>query len=189
MRNRLDARCMMGRVHRELLERFKRAHLAGSRTSFAVLDEMHNARKLRAPAGTSCRRGVEQEIKSLLMSLTFYTPHDYAGVHLGDVFQVSDLRDIILKEVECKRHILRRGEKPKLKVLGLRYGVSEAAIRKCNGLEGGSLPLNHSISFLYIPPSEFDIERSSLGEGGLIPTRITRSELNEKLRERFRSAD
>jgi len=37
--------------------------------------------------------------------------------------------------------------------------------------------------FLYIPPSECG-DQSSLGEGGLIPTRNTRSELTAELRQR-----
>lgn len=171
----------MGRVHLELLEQFKHAQNAtGNRTSLAVLDGMQRKRvQLR------------QEIKQLLMSLQFYSkPDEFAGVHLCEVLQVPNLLDVIVKEVECKKHFLRRDQKPKLKLLALRYGVTEDAIRSYNGLEGTPIPLGNHISFLYIPPSDHTAG-SLLGEGGLGPisSRISRSELAEKLRQRSRSAD
>ena len=90
-----------------------------------------------------------------------------------------------MREFDCTRHYLRRGEKPKLRVLSLRYGVTESAIRKANDLEGRPVPVGSGHNFLYIPPSENDTSA---------PTRITRccvltpdgvlSELTAKLRSR-----
>jgi hypothetical protein len=176
----------MGRVHRELLERFKRAQIGGNRSSQAVLKEVQQSGNARI-----CFESPVHEIKQLLHDMQFYTkPETHAGLHLCDLLQVPDLYDIIVKEVECKKHFLRRSEKPKLKLLGLRYGVTEAAIRKCNGLEDVSVPIRSDLAFLYIPRSQND-EGQDDGRRitGLIPARITRSELTEKLRERSRSAD
>lgn len=171
----------MGRVHRELLERFKRTQIAGDRSSQAVLDEMQRSGNARRLAEWPVH-----QIKQLLLDMQFYTkPSDHAGLHLCDLLQVPDLMDIIVKEVECRRHFLRCRENPKLKLLGLRYGVSEAAIRKCNGLEDVSVPIRSDLAFLYIPPSQNNL----FSDSALIPTRISRSELTEKLRQRSRSAD
>ena len=176
----------MGRVHRELLERFKRAQVAGNRTGFAVLDEMlRSGRAKTSVKGTSHR----QEIKQLLMDLHFYTkPDGHAGVHIAEVLQIPNLLDVIVKEVECKKHFLRPNERPKLKLLALRYCVTEEAIRSYNELELSPIVIGKNTPFLYIPPSDH-AAGSSLGEGGLIPSRISRSELTEKLRQRSRSAD
>ena len=100
---------------------------------------------------------------------------DDAGPHLSAVLQHPDLKEVILREFDCTRHYLRRGEMPKLRVLGLRYGVTESAIRKTNDLEGRPVPVGSGHNFLYIPPSEHDTSA---------PTRITRSELTAKLRSR-----
>lgn len=47
------------------------------------------------------------------------------------LIQIQDVFDLILKEVECRRHVLKDNERPKLKLLALRYGVSVDSIRKC----------------------------------------------------------
>ena len=159
---------------------------AGNRTSLAVLDEMKRKRVHMRDKGSPLR----QEIKQLLTSLQFYSkPDGFAGIHLCEVLQVPNLLDVIVKEVECKKHFLRRDQKPKLKLLALRYGVTEKAIRSYNGLEDASTPLGNHISFLYIPPSDYTVGSSRGLEDALLPSRISRSELTEKLRQRSRSAD
>jgi len=40
--------------------------------------------------------------------------------------------DIIMKELEYRRHYFQHNEAPKLKVLALRYGVTEDSIREAN---------------------------------------------------------
>ena len=67
------------------------------------------------------------------------------------MLQVPDLMHMIMRDFECRRHTLRPGETPNLKVLAMRYGVTEDAIRRCNNLEDRSLPIARS--FLYIPNS------------------------------------
>lgn len=130
----------MGRVHREIFERFKRAHVAGNRSSSLVLKELrvHNASGQKA--GTAGR--FTYKMKHILLSMAAYSPcAGHTGMHISEVLQVPDLMDIILRDVECKRHALRVDEAPKLKILGLRYGVSETAIRKCNDLDDRSKPI------------------------------------------------
>lgn len=68
---------------------------------------------------------------------------------------MPDLLEIILKEVECRRHVLTRNETPKINLLALRYGVSAESIRQCNQLGTCSSIIEPgSRSFLYIPPHE-----------------------------------
>lgn len=195
----------MGRVFRELQERFKRARSRTTVTeqrsvavdSFgrvmrekdhhlafeSVLSEIQFDR-MSAQSASAKGRAQERhaEIKSLLLSLATYTPSkNHTGAHLCQVLQVPDLMDIILREVECKKHLLRPGEKPKLKLLELRYGVTISAILQCNDLgssEQLAAPMGRT--FLYIPPSGCKYG----GAEGMIPTRITRSELTAKLRQR-----
>ena len=91
-----------------------------------------------------------EEIKQFLLELAAHTPpEDQTGAHLSDVLQVPDLMHMIMRDFECRRHNLRPGETPNLKVLAMRYGVTEDAIRRCNNLEDRSLPIARS--FLYIP--------------------------------------
>ena len=108
------------------------------RVLLEIQAERDGAKKVRA---SSKAREQREKMKSFLVSLsTAYTPpKDHTRVHLCHVLQVPDLMDIIVREFECRRHVLRPGERPNLKVLGLRYGVSEDAIRRCNGLQDRSL--------------------------------------------------
>ena len=107
------------------------------RVLLEIKAERDGAKKVRA---SSKAREQREKMKSFLVSLTAYMPpKDHAGVHLCHVLQVPDLMDTIVREFECRRHFLRPGERPNLKVLGLRYGVSEDAIRRCNGLQDRSL--------------------------------------------------
>ena len=107
------------------------------RVLLEIQSEREGAKKVRA---SSEAREQREKMKHFLVSLTEYMPpKSYAGVHLCHVLQVPDLMDIIVREFECRRHVLRPGERPNLKVLGLRYGVSEEAIRHCNGLQDCSL--------------------------------------------------
>ena len=61
----------MGRVHRELLERFKRTQIAGDRSSQAVLDEMQRSGNARRLAEWPVH-----QIKQLLLDMQFYTKQD-----------------------------------------------------------------------------------------------------------------
>jgi hypothetical protein len=233
----------MGRVHRELQERFKRVHIAACHTGGPVANdpmdagmlagaseeemialaiaaslsespiggpgasprphcqgliddqaiqcethwggvlsalstERANGRRLATTRGAGANREQRAEIRRFLLSVASDAPlKDDAGPHLSAVLQHPDLKEVILREFDCTRHYLRRGEKPKLRVLGLRYGVTESAIRKTNDLEGRPVPVGSGHNFLYIPPSEHDTSA---------PTRITRSELTAKLREASR---
>ena len=112
-----------------------------------IRTERASARKAQASKGARVRR---EEIKQFLLELAAHTPpQDHTGAHLSDVLQVPDLMHMIMRDFECRRHNLRPGETPNLKVLAMRYGVTEDAIRRCNNLEDRSLPIARS--FLYIP--------------------------------------
>ena len=187
MRNRLDTSALMGRVHRELQERFRRAPqgpVDGQAGHFetpcgGVLSELHgeraNGRRLSATCGATRQR--REDIRRFLLSVESDAPrNNHTGPHLSAVLQHPDLKEVILREFDCTRHYLRPGEKPKLRVLGLRYGVPESAIRKANDLDGCPVPVGSGRNFLYIPPSEH-ADTSA-------PTRITRSELTAKLRQK-----
>ena len=232
----------MGRVHRELQERFKRARIAACRTGGPVANDPIDAGMLagvseeemialaitaslsespiggpgasphphvcyqgpvdgqaiqcetnwggvlsalskertngrRLAAGEATRQQRAEIRRFLLIVANDAQPNYDAGPHLtlSAVLQHPDLKEVILREFDCTRHYLRRGEKPKLRVLSLRYGVTESAIRKANDLEGRPVPVGSGHNFLYIPPSENDTSA---------PTRITRSELTAKLRSR-----
>ena len=112
-----------------------------------IRTERASARKAQASKGARVRC---EEIKQFLLELAAHTPpEDQTGAHLSDVLQVPDLMHMIMRDFECRRHNLRPGETPNLKVLAMRYGVTEDAIRRCNNLEDRSLPIARS--FLYIP--------------------------------------
>ena len=187
----------MGRVHRELQERFKCARRAADRIGPCetpcddVLSALHSERANGRRGVRPAQREQRAEIRRFLLAVASYArppePESRAGTHLCEVLQVPDLTELILREYDCKRHYLRRGEKAKLRVLALRYGVSEDAIRKANELEGRRVPIGSGRNFLYIPPSE----RASISnsEGGVIPARITRSELTAKLRQIWEAPD
>jgi len=143
-RNRLDARCLMGRVHHELFERFKRvrslccAHVAENESARVLQEMCQRCEELRTQEAGIGR--FTAEMKHIMLSMAEYSPkpgESHTGVHISEVLQVPDLMDMILRDVECKRHALRFEQRPNLKILALRYGVTETAIRKCNGLDDG----------------------------------------------------
>ena len=70
-----------------------------------------------------------EEIKQFLLELAAHTPpEDQAGAHLSDVLQVPDLMHMIMRDFECRRHNLRPGETPNLKVLAMRYGRTDRSL-------------------------------------------------------------
>ena len=138
----------------------------------ALSTERANGRRLAASSAEATRQQ-RAEIRRFLLSVASDAPpNNDAGPHLSAILQHPDLKEVILREFDCTRHYLRRGEKPNMRVLGLRYGVTETAIRKANDLEGRPVPVGSGRNFLYIPPSDRDTSA---------PTRITRSELTAKL--------
>ena len=105
------------------------------------------------------------------------------GIHLCKVLQVTDLLVIIIREFECRKHLYRPGEKPKLKLPELRYGVPASAILKCNDLEHSkqlSAPIARK--FLYISPSDYR-DNAKVGAGGKTSSRSTIEELTDKLKK------
>jgi hypothetical protein len=117
--------------------------LAGTRILTKELKTRHTARCGRKGSRVPCY---------------FNAPILLSGKLIGFfVRQVPDLMDIILKEIECRRHVFSQNETPKINLLALRYGVSAKSIRECNHLNDSSSLVESGRpgrNFLYIPPHE-----------------------------------
>ena len=78
---------------------------------------------------------IRSDTKDALQPLSTAIPlSKHEGAHLTDTTQIPGLLDLIVKEAECMRHVLNPNEVPRLQLLVLRYGVTLAALRKCNCL-------------------------------------------------------
>ena len=99
---------------------------------------------------------VSQEIKEVLrICNTMSKPANDTAPHLCDIVGIPELNEQIMRELECQRHIFAKNERPSLRILALRYGVSVDAIRKCNGLKETSTSLEGR-PYIYIPPRVSD---------------------------------
>merc|ERR1711939_604703 len=175
IRNRLDAKCLMGRVHRQLLESFKCARSSGT-----IASNLLREKRLSTAAACQTSPGrLTDEMKDALLLGT--APEGHIGTHVSEVLQSPDLLSIILREVECKKHYIGP-ERPNLWVLGLRYGVTAKAIREVNDLHDRSLAFESDRKYLYIPPAVDASSRDAANRK--IPYRITRAELRAKICER-----
>ena len=99
---RMELRLHLRGVHRELLDR---------------IDARHKAQRREAAPSTNTGVRLSSELKSTLAGLPHLAPPPgHTGVHICEVMQVPGLLDMILKEVEHHRHVLRENETPKIKV-------------------------------------------------------------------------
>ena len=112
IRNRLDAKCLMGRVHRQLLESFKCARSSGTTAS----NLLRQRRLFTAAACQTSPGRLTDEMKDALLLAT--APEGHIGTHVSEVLQSPDLLSIILRELECKKHYIGP-ERPNLRVLGI----------------------------------------------------------------------
>ena len=106
--------------------------------------------------------GPGKDVLDILATLdTIPTPPNLpSGSNILHVMAIPELKERIMRDVACKRHVFNRNEIPNLRLLGLRYGVTIQEIRRYNDIEDPSIPVLGR-PFLHIPPRNVKEESTS----------------------------